>query len=650
MIIISVALKDIIIDPVKKIDLSTLPEEEAICLLKNAYGFLSSVVNISLQNGMAIIELKEPKKEIVNEALKTYKTGVKAAEQADYQKAIKLFTKVLDTIPEHVEARRNLAMAYLESGSPDKAKELLNECVQIDINNVWSYLLLGNIYAKHDRNYDIAEFYFQKGLSINPKDNILLNNYAALKMEQRQNKEAQDLFEKALFNDPSYPNTYYGLALLHKSMGNDERALALLDKLFEQPTSKDIRSAQVYQQAKNLYVDINREIAEKSYDDLMSYILGHKREVEERTGFPIQIIEDNSLEYVSAIAQMAWKHNRNEHIVRYRKKSPAITPHLIAHEIEHILLENAARSVGRNRYFMTTPKTREYAIRSISDHVYKLQKQGYAEDKISQVTLQMTSGLCNQLFNCPPDMFVEYSVFQKYDSLHPSQIVSINQLYQEALSVFTNEDIKRLTPPFIYRANITLNCASALFFDHLFNNKLDYALPYKSSKVFQVGNQLFDIWKKKINSFSPGDEYEMVDEYAKILKLQEWYEWKPDIVLSANKDNLSNYNFKTELLNKEEPTAFVYCLDALKRFEGRSRDEIFQVASEIGLLGTKGIDYKSPGKTYAIKSIPGEELSGLHLLCLMYVGFKKIEPDLDTGLDFADDYKMALEAYNSRLH
>ena len=78
--------------------------------------------------------------------------------------------------------------------------------------------------------------------------------------------------------------------------------------------------------------------------------------------------------------------------------------------------------------------------------------------------------------------------------------------------------------------------------------------------------------------------------------------------------------------------------------------EISEVVSEIGILGTKGIDYASPDKTYFLKSIPHEEFCGLHLMCIMYVGFKLIEPNLDTGLDFADAYKMALDVHNSRIH
>ena len=170
------------------------------------------------------------------------------------------------------------------------------------------------------------------------------------------------------------------------------------------------------------------------------------------------------------------------------------------------------------------------------------------------------------------------------------------------------------------------------------------------SKVFQVGTNLFSIWEKRIKQFTPGDEYEIVDEYAKILKLQGWYEWKPDIVEPPDEKNTPNGATNPELLKEKEPAAFYYCLDALQRFDGMSRNEIFRIVSEIGMLGTKGIDYTDPDKTYPLNSISQKEFSGLHLLCMMYTGFKLIEPDLDTGLDFADAYKMAADVHNSKIH
>ena len=107
-----------------------------------------------------------------------------------------------------MDARRNLAMAHLELGNVPKAKEHLEECLKLDPSNAWSFVLLGNIYAKNERNRPVAEFYYEAGLAVSPQDNILLNNYAALQMEQGNFAKAKELFERALAVDASYPNTY----------------------------------------------------------------------------------------------------------------------------------------------------------------------------------------------------------------------------------------------------------------------------------------------------------------------------------------------------------------------------------------------------------------------------------------------------------
>ena len=325
-----------------------------------------------------------------------------------------------------------------------------------------------------------------------------------------------------------------------------------------------------------------------------------------------------------------------------------MTPHLLAHEMEHIVLEQDARQAKRNKFFMTTPTTREHSIRSVGDHILKLKKQGYSEDRLSSIIPEIISGLCLQLFNCPLDMFVEYNLYDKYPSIRPSQLVCLHQFNQEAMNVFTSQDIKRLTPPFMYRASITLNCATALFVDNLFKGRTDYAAPYKTSEVFQAGRQLFDIWKKRCADFHPGDEYDVVDEYARLLKLQKWYIWGDEISCATTAP--SDTETPRESVTADLPEAYSYCLDALKRFDGKSRDEIFKITSEVGLLGTKGIDHTTPGKTYTLKSFSSETFTGMHLLCLMYVGFKIIEPGLDTGLDFKEAYELALEAHKSSIH
>ena len=447
MINIIVPLKHIILDPVNPVDLSTLSEQDAIDLIKQAYGFLSPGIDVSIQNGIATISLQEQRADIINKTLKFYQKGVNEAQQGTYAKAIKYFERVIEAIPQHVDARRNLAMAHLETGNVSQARELLRQCLKIDPTDVWTFVLLGNIATRHDRALDVAEFYYEAGLNINPKDNILFNNFATLQMEQGHFAKAKELFDQALAIDPTYPNTHFGLALVNRMTGAPEAALKSLEQLFEQPASMDIRSAPVYKNARELYLELSTELASRDCRLLMDSIMARKTALEIATGHPIVIEEDNSLEYISAVSQMAWKHNRNEHRVRYRMRSEAMTPHLVAHELEHIALEQEARQINRNRFFATTAKTREYAAHTIADHITKLQRQGYAEDRISDIMLKLISGLTAQVFNLPLDMLIERNLKNKYPDLRHSQFASLYQMHMEGLHTFINPEIKQLTPP-----------------------------------------------------------------------------------------------------------------------------------------------------------------------------------------------------------
>ncbi len=152
-----------------------------------------------------------------------------------------------------------------------------------------------------------------------------------------------------------------------------------------------------------------------------------------------------------------------------------------------------------------------------------------------------------------------------------------------------------------------------------------------------------------MENFTPGDEYEMVDEYANILKLRPWYDWQIDPA-HLHKGQESDKSALSTPLTTDKPEAYTFCLDALRRFDGKSRDEIFTVISEISILGMNGIDHKTTGKTYTLKAYPNETFSGIHLLCLMYVGFKIYDPAVNCGLDFAEAYAMALENQKAVLH
>ena len=118
---IVVPLTDIITDEANPIDLTALPEAEAIAAIKDIYGFLAGNVDVTIVDGIAAITLDDAKANQADQALRTLQRAADQAARGRYNRAIPLYQEVLRTLPDHTEARRELAMALMETGSPADA-------------------------------------------------------------------------------------------------------------------------------------------------------------------------------------------------------------------------------------------------------------------------------------------------------------------------------------------------------------------------------------------------------------------------------------------------------------------------------------------------------------------------------------------------
>lgn len=91
-------------------------------------------------------------------------------------------------------------------------------------------------------------------------------------------------------------------------------------------------------------------------------------------------------------------------------------------------------------------------------------------------------------------------------------------------------------------------------------------------------------------------------------------------------------------------------LDALRRFAHMDRRQIRQIAAEVGIIGKDGITYGGDKKvTYTLERLPGEEFSGLEMLCLEFVEFKLVAPELDFQIPLDEAYRMAVQMYESGM-
>ena len=125
-------------------------------------------------------------------------------------------------------------MVQMELGQPAAAKQNLIRVLQLDPRDAWAYLVLGNLYYKHEHDGGSAERYFATAADLAPDDSYVLNSYGGLLAERGRYAEAQEMFERAIAAQPDHPNPYLGLALVARKQGDEDAALAALERLFAQ--------------------------------------------------------------------------------------------------------------------------------------------------------------------------------------------------------------------------------------------------------------------------------------------------------------------------------------------------------------------------------------------------------------------------------
>jgi tetratricopeptide (TPR) repeat protein len=611
------------------------------------YGFLPKPIAVTLDGNEVVISYPEEPDEKTREAARLIERAIKRATEGNYKKAIGIYKRVLELQPSFHSARRDLAMAYVELGDIENAKNHLIEVLRLDPKDAWSWVVLGNLYIREKADTDTGEKFLRKALEIQPNDAWALNSLAAIYQKKGQTDEALKYFERALEVRPDFANPYYGKATALAEANRTEEATDSLKQLFGRAKMQDARSQPVYDGARHLFAKLERDLAQRHHSEAFKCIQDYKAQMESLSGFPVTIEEADLKNMLGATIQMAWKHGRNYHVIKTRRGyDPELLAHLEAHELTHLKLESEARRIGKNRFFATSAQSREAAIRAVGGDIRKLEKEGYSEKSITDVTLSLVAGLTGFLFNCPLDMIIERYIRNSLSVLEPAQFLSLRDMAFETWKTNSNPDIRRVTPRRIVQASLALNGAWSLFLDYLFDGATDFASLYRNFDTFPLSQRLFSRWLERSESLEPGDEYDLVDEFAEMIGLRGWYEWKADlgdqeVTETSPEEGTTNL----PLLREKHPAAVFYFLDAFKRFDALQPEEIRNVAFEIALLGCKGLDYGDSEKKYELRSIPNEKFSGLHLMCLMFAGFKRVAPEQDVGMNLEDPFLSALQLY-----
>ncbi len=518
---IVVKLKDVIIDPADPVDLAAMPAEKAIALIRKAYGFLAANMTFEIHDGSVVITVDEETREDEATAKECFEQGMKQAGAGRYNKAVNLFTRVLDIVPEQTEARRNLAMALVNAGRMSEAKDQLIDVLRLSPEDIWAYVLLGNIYAKHENNLEAGERFYRKALELDPREARALINYAALKIEREEHEGAQELFEQAIATDPKLPNAYYGLAMLLNQTDKQVEALATLERMFDGAEWGDVRTAELRNECREFYLRLSAQISEAGYTTCWKAVQSLRHEIAQGTGFPVELIEDNSLEDTTAMSIPAWQGTgTGESVVRYNSRGKAVIPHIVGRELVAIRLEHEALQAGK-ACGLHYAKDNAERTRVVDAHVRRLERRGAGLDA-RDIVVKVTDTLMPRLLLSPIDAILESVLWTRQAALRSSQTVGLYLHARQKRNPLDQPQVTRALPVPVQRAHETAAAAWALFIDKMCGGRTAYAAEYARCEGLPLARELAEAWQTVAMNIRPGDEYGLVRQFVEAMRLDAW--------------------------------------------------------------------------------------------------------------------------------
>ena len=264
MVQIRTPLARVLSDRAEPADWNALSPDEVTKRLEELYTFLGDDVTVTVEDSTATIRA-DAESQLDAHGQRLLDQALEEANRGRYPRAIRLLEQVLERAPAHVEARRNLGMAHLETGDVDKAQQYIVQALRLDPDDAWSLLLMGNIFLQHRNDPETAADFYRRAAESDPDDPYLLTNLGALHAQQGDNEQARAYFKKAIAAEPGYPNAHFNLAVLEDKEGNPAAAVETLDVMFDHYEEDNVRVEPVYENARQLYRKAQLDMARDEY-------------------------------------------------------------------------------------------------------------------------------------------------------------------------------------------------------------------------------------------------------------------------------------------------------------------------------------------------------------------------------------------------
>ncbi|MFN3588500.1 MAG: tetratricopeptide repeat protein [Spirosomataceae bacterium] len=584
-------------------------------------------------------------------------------EKGKFKEAKLILNDLLVKNPTVSEYHRIMGQILSEEGDQEEAINFLIDALRWDSKNGWALLMMGNIFSKFKNDVPTAMKYYDQALIANPKDNITVNNIGVNLMQLGQLEEAKMYLHKATTLDSTYPYSYLALAMIAEKEENIQTAFENALLALKNSRKSDV----IYQNAFHLAF---RTATQLSSSDTGKRAFDEYKNALEKVGERMIEVELENEIATPAKIEFAENYGRDKHIVKFKPGYPAVE-HLVLHELVHLDFVIQAQKEKANQLFVSDGRHQAEFIREIDATIRKFKKMGIPENDIDQYAASLFDGLNRQIYNAPIDLFIEDFLFTKYPNVRPFQFLSLYALIQESIKAVTDKQIVELSPKEIISKSKTYNLLSAMQFKELFG--IDLVDEYKpTTEELTLAKQFYSEFLEYKVDKEPGEEYELILNWAGDLGINKYFELVDEIVFRTKRSNIDNLlnAIETDPYDQDEGDLYkqkeiekfqasqnmaglneavvMYMVDALQFFSKMSKEEIKRIAFEIAMQGAQG--YSLEKKDYKLATIPGKTFSGYHILSYYYVSWALAIPEMlrELQMPYDAEYAMALQLFDKK--
>lgn len=238
--------------------------------------------------------------------------------------------------------------------------------------------------------------------------------------------------------------------------------------------------------------------------------------VEEKTEKDFDFIDKPDLA-VSASVKIA-RSFMPSHIVAFKRRDSHRLSHLIAHECGHILRYYSVPI--EKRVIPVSYEEHRQRANNLLERTERKKLNKLPPDVAIKLKGMWIHGIVRQLTNLPVDYRIETWLYNDYPDLRPSQKLSLDADYSDALAE-TSARIEKITPDLIQKKSILMSSA----FYAAIDTKLDTTYSKGFEKYSKGGfyNSLVMALQEEDQGFD--QDIRIIGEWAETLNLRDWFAW-----------------------------------------------------------------------------------------------------------------------------